>query len=57
MRDPVLVHLLVDGGDGLLERRLQELLVIVMVVVVRCCAGLPLEGAGSHVLEAAVQQG
>jgi len=57
MRDPVLVHLLVDGGDGLLERRLQELLVIVMVVVVRCCAGLPLRGAGAHVLEAAVQQG
>src|SRR5947209_2080096 len=57
VRDAMLVHLLVDGSDGLLEGTFQELLVVGVAVMMRGCAGPPLRGAVADVLEAAVEEG
>ena len=53
----MLVHLLVDGCDRLLERALQEGLVVLMAMMMRGRAGTPLRDAVSNILQSAVDQG
>ena len=57
VRNAVLVHLPMEGGDRLLERVLQKCLVVLMAVMMRGGAGTPLRGSLPDILQAAVEQG
>src|SRR5689334_9131816 len=56
VRDTMLMQFTVNCIDRLVERALEECLVIVLAVMMGHSTGLPLGGAGADVLQASVQQ-
>src|SRR5262245_1918826 len=57
MFDPMLMHLPVYGSSRLVERTLQECLMVHMPMMMRNCSRLPLRRAAADVLQAAIEQG